>query len=126
MDGTIRDLAGLRGTYRLIPETDLAVKALIETLVELKADKTVIYLDRPVSNSGRLKSKILETAEDIGFDVEVVIENAVDHELKQKSLVASGDAIILDQCVEWFNLVRRVIERKVGEYAYVDICPATN
>ena len=28
MDGTIRDLAGLRGTYRIIDKTDLAVEAI--------------------------------------------------------------------------------------------------
>ena len=41
MDGTIRDLAGLRGTYRLIPETDLAIKALLKTLESSKAGKAI-------------------------------------------------------------------------------------
>jgi Uncharacterized conserved protein len=123
MDGTIRDLAGLRGTYRLIPETDKAVKALIDTLDNLKVGKAVIYLDKPVSNSGRLKQKIYEYAEKINFEIEVLIEDAVDYELKQKPLVASGDAIILDECGKWFNLVERVIKVSIGDYPYIDICP---
>ena len=123
MDGTIRDLAGLRGTYRLIPETDKAVKALIDTLDNLKVGKAVIYLDKPVSNSGRLKQKIYEYAEKINFEIEVLIEDAVDYELKQKPLVASGDAIILDECGKWFNLVERVIRVSIGDYPYIDICP---
>ena len=121
MDGTIRDLAGLRGTYRLIPETDKAVKALIDTLDNLNVGKAVIYLDKPVSNSGRLKQKIYEYAEKI--NLEVLIEDAVDYELKQKPLVASGDAIILDECGKWFNLVERVIKVSIGDYPYIDICP---
>jgi hypothetical protein len=125
MDGTIRDLAGLRGTYRLIPETDLAVKALLKTLEKLKVGKAVIYLDKPVSNSGRLKQKINEYAEDVDIEVEVEIEDAVDYILKQKPLIASGDAIILDACDKWFNLVRYVIEENIGEYPYIDICPRT-
>ena len=38
MDGTVRDLAALRGTYRLIPETDRAVHVLLGLLEEAKAD----------------------------------------------------------------------------------------
>ena len=119
MDGTIRDLAGLRGTYRLILETDMAVKALLETLENLKVEKAVIYLDKPVSNSGRLKQKILEYAEGINLEVEVEILDAVDYELKQKPLVATGDAIILDECDKWFNLVEKVISDRIGDYPYV-------
>ena len=39
MDGTVRDLGGLHGTYRLIPQTDLAVKALLKALDDF--DKSV-------------------------------------------------------------------------------------
>ena len=123
MDGTVRDLAGLRGTYRLIPETDRAVEALLKTLAELKVGKAVIYLDKPVSNSGRLKQKIYEYADNQQVDVEVRVEDAVDYELKKLPLIASGDAIILDECDKWFNLVRCVIEKNIGDYPYVDICP---
>ena len=123
MDGTIRDLAGLRGTYRFIPETDLAIKALLKTLESSKAGKAVIYLDKPVSNSGRLKQKIYEYAEDVDTEIEVIIIDAVDYELKHKLLIASGDAIILNECDKWFNLVKRVIEENIGDYEYIDICP---
>ncbi len=123
MDGTIRDLAGLRGTYRMIPETDLAIKALLKTLESSKAGKAVIYLDKPVSNSGRLKQKIYEYAEYIDTEIEVIIIDAVDYELKHKQLIASGDAIILNECDKWFNLVKRVIEENIGDYEYIDICP---
>ncbi|MCR5292475.1 MAG: DUF434 domain-containing protein [Eubacterium sp.] len=123
MDGTVRDLAGLRGTYRLIPETDRAVNALLRTLDKLKVRKAVIYLDKPVSNSGRLKQKIYESAEVFDIDVEVIVEDAVDYILKNKPLIASGDAIILDACDKWFNIVKYVIEDNIGEYPYIDICP---
>ena len=32
MDGTVRDLAALRATYRIIPETEKVVRALFDTL----------------------------------------------------------------------------------------------
>ena len=120
MDGTVRDLAGLHGTYRLIPQTDLAIQALLVSLGELHVEKAVIFLDQPVSNSGRLKQRILEFAEQIPFYLEVEIENPVDAILKTKPLVASADAIILDECSQWFNLVRYVVESQIGAYPYIE------
>ena len=121
MDGTVRDLAGLHGTYRLIPQTDLAIQALLVSLGELHVEKAVIFLDQPISNSGRLKQRILEFAEPIPFELEVEIENPVDAILKTKLLVASADAIILDECSQWFNLVRYVVETQIGAYPYIEI-----
>lgn len=121
MDGTVRDLAGLHGTYRLIPQTDLAVRALLQTLKDLGAAGAVIYLDRPVSNSGRLRQRILSLAAEIGFTPEVLIEDPVDAILKTKPLVATGDAIILDECDRWFGLAGYVIAHTIGDYPYLDI-----
>ncbi len=121
MDGTIRDLAGLHGTYRLIPQTDLAIRALLASWGELRVAKAVIYLDQPVSNSGRLRQRIMENAEDIPFELEVLVEDPVDAILKTKPLIASGDAIILDECSEWFNLANYVIANQIGAYPYIEI-----
>lgn len=123
MDGTVRDLAGLHGTYRLIPQTDAAITALLDTLDSLRIAKAVIYLDQPVSNSGRLKQRILALAESIGFQLEILIENPVDAILKTKPLIASGDAIILDECSRWFNLAGTVIQRQIGDYPYIELTP---
>ena len=123
MDGTVRDLAGLHGTYRLIPQTDLAIRALLSALDALQVEKAVIYLDKPVSNSGRLKQRIFELAEGIGFVLDVQIENPVDAILKTMPLIASGDAIILDECQEWFNLAQYCIRQEKGTYPYIDIVP---
>ena len=120
MDGTVRDLAGLHGTYRLIPQTDLAIQALLVSLGELHVEKAVIFLDQPVSNSGRLRQRILEFAEQIPFYLEVEIENPVDAILKTKPLIASADAIILDECSQWFNLVRYVVGSQIGAYPYIE------
>ena len=121
MDGTIRDLAGLHGTYRLIPQTDFAIQALLQSLDELQIQKAVIYLDKPVSNSGRLKQRIYEFAESISFELDVQTENPVDALLKTKPLIASSDAIILDECSNWFNLVKYIINTKTGNFNYTDI-----
>ncbi|MDE5620710.1 MAG: DUF434 domain-containing protein [Ruminococcus sp.] len=121
MDGTIRDIAGLRGTYRLIDKTDMAVNAISETLARLNIEKAVFYLDAPVSNSGRLKQKILEIMQSKSFETEVYIENSVDSILESKSCVVTADALILDKCGSWYNLTDTVIRNYMGNYKYIDI-----
>ena len=123
MDGTIRDLGGLHGTYRLIPQTDLAIRALLNGLKDLRVSRAVIYLDKPVSNSGRLKQRIFKLNEDIGLELEVLIEPGVDSILKTLPLIASGDAIILDECSSWFNLAKYIVDKEFGDYPYIDIIP---
>ncbi|MDE5772081.1 MAG: DUF434 domain-containing protein [Ruminococcus sp.] len=121
MDGTIRDIAGLRGTYRLIDKTDMAVSAVAETFTYLNIEKAVFYLDAPVSNSGRLKQKILEIMQDRPFEIEVYTENSVDSILESKSCVVTADALILDRCGSWYNLTDTVIKNHIGNYRYIDI-----
>lgn len=123
MDGTIRDLAALHGTYRLIPETDLAIEALLQSLDELKVDKAIIYLDKPVSNSGRLKQRIFDFAEKNTIELDVQLDDTVDALLKTKPLIASADAIILDECNEWFNLAKYIVDMQNEDYPYIDIIP---
>lgn len=114
MDGTIRDLAGLRGTYRLIDKTDLAVLQIGKALEAHKIRKAVFYLDAPVSNSGRLKERILQLLEGFHFEIEVAIINNVDTVLESLDTVVTSDAIILDRCRSWFNLTREIIEKEKG------------
>ena len=104
MDGTLRDLAALRGTYRLIPETDRAIELLLDVLKSAKVQTVRILLDEPVSNSGRLKARIADLAEDVPFQLDIRILKDVDRELYDKELVVTSDSIILDHCKSWANL----------------------
>ena len=106
MDGTVRDLASLRGTYRIIPETEKAVRILLETLAELKPGAIHILLDEPVSNSGRLKTFIADIGESISFVPDIRIMKAVDKELYEKENVITSDSVILDNCRSWVNLMK--------------------
>lgn len=114
MDGTIRDLAALRGTYRLIPETTDAVKMLLAVLQEAGTEKVNILLDEPVSNSGRLKALIADMAEaeNCPFDLDIRLLRDVDRTLYQKGLVISSDSIILDHCISWVNLTAECMRER--------------
>lgn len=120
MDETIRDLAGLRGTYSVIDKTEIAIKLIGEFLLEHKIKKAIFYLDKPVSNSGRLKMKILDMLESLELKVEVENIDNVDGILKSKDNVVSSDAIILDNCISWINLNKYIIEEKIENNNYID------
>ena len=111
MDGTIRDLAALRGTYRLIPETSEAVHLLFDILQEAEVGKINILLDQPVSNSGRLKARIADIAEEYSFGLDIQVKKEVDRELYGKENVITSDSIILDHCISWINLMEKCMQR---------------
>jgi len=121
MDGTVRDLAGLRGTYRLIDKTDIAIRAVKRILEHEEVGEAEFFLDAPVSNSGRLKARIAEIMEESPVNATFSVIPDVDKLLYTKEAVVTGDAIILDHCKSWFNLVKRAIDSEIGEYPYVEI-----
>lgn len=113
MDGNIRDLAGLRGTYRIIDKTDMAINAVCKALNELKIKKVIVYLDSPVSNSGRLKTKLSENFLNCSFDFEINLVDNADVILEKLDNVITSDAIILDKCKSWFNLCDFIIDKNI-------------
>lgn len=121
MDGTIRDLAALRGTYRLISETETAIYMLFDILREAKVSRVNILLDQPVSNSGRLKTCLAEIGEEYPFALDIQILREVDRELYGKEHVITSDSIILDHCVSWINLTSECLKRRHKEA--LRVCP---
>lgn len=115
MDGTIRDLAGLRGTYRIVDKTMKAVELLLVRFEELGVKNALFYLDQQVSNSGRLRTLLLDKAKDREVEIQVELHPSVDGLLSRMEQVVTADAIILDQCGSWYNLNRTLIESAVPD-----------
>ena len=111
MDGTIRDLAALRGTYRIIRETGCAVRMLFDVLKEMEIRSATILLDEPVSNSGRLKTLIADVTENYPILTDIQVRKEVDRVLYDKENVITSDSVILDHCLSWINLTAKCMER---------------
>lgn len=109
-DGVLRDLAGLRGTYRIIEQTNIALELIGKTLKKLEVPGVKFFLDSPVSNSGRLKNMILESLTKLGIYTEVELVPNADVVLSKMDRIVTGDSIILDSCQSWFNLSRVIVE----------------
>lgn len=121
MDEAIRDLAGLRGTYRLIDQTDIALILIGEKLLQLKVEQAVFYLDAPVSNTGRLKLKIIELLVEYPFQVVVELVNNADVILEKSPNVMTSDSIILNKCISWYNIVSDIIEDKFPDTKMIEL-----
>ena len=114
-DGLIRDLAGLRGTYKLIDKTDIALDYIFNFLKSIDIESINIYLDSPVSNSGNLKIKLFEYAEKYNLSTSVELVNNADVILEKLSNVVTSDATILDKCTSYFNLSRKIIDKYIQD-----------
>ncbi len=115
-DQCMRDMASFHGSYRLVQETGRAVSILVELLQSLRPSRAVVYIDRPVSNSGRLAEAIRQAAATQASTVEARTADAVDETLKRaEGVVATADSAILDACGAWLPLARLAVERHEQE-----------
>lgn len=122
MDETIRDLAGLRGTYHLIDKTDKAILLIGDLLHQLQVEQVVFYLDAPVSNTGRLKQKIIELLSEHPFQTRVELVNNADVILENMANVITSDSIILHKCISWYNLVSDIIDEILPDLKLIELC----
>lgn len=110
-DGCYRDMASMHGSFRRVAETAPAVEIVGRQLEHLRVAGCTWYLDRPVSNSGRLRTILLSTAERFGWQWQVELVDNPDPVLAASpEIVASADSVILDRCRRWFNLARRTVD----------------
>lgn len=104
-DGAHRDLASVHGTWRRVSETGLAIERIGALLERAAPREVVFWLDRPVSNSGRLASLLRAAAAEHAWPWRVELAWDPDRELMScGAIVASGDAKILDADVPWIDL----------------------
>lgn len=114
-DGCMRDMASFHGNYRLVHETEAAIDMLLATIEAVRLAQVQVYIDRPVSNSGRLAAAIRTAVEARALPVEPVLSSRVDAALKATpDIAATADSAILDAEVSWFNLARHVIDANRG------------
>ena len=120
-DGTLRDLAGLHGSFRIVDKTVAAVNLLLQALKEFPVTKAVIYLDQPVSNSGRLKQLFESKHREYGFELEEKVLPDVDKQLTYGEQVVTSDSIILNNCHSWFNLNSYIVGKYIPQAWLVKI-----
>jgi hypothetical protein len=125
-DGCIRDLASVHGSYRKVEETASAVELIGATLAAFAPAYVRWFLDAPVSNSGRLRSLLLERAEERSWPWEVELGNQVDKRLSaSRDVVATSDGWILDRAQAWANLNGAIVSNLGGGPSLIDLSTDT-
>ncbi|MGA2034768.1 MAG: DUF434 domain-containing protein [Thermoguttaceae bacterium] len=124
-DGAYRDMASMHGSFRRVAETQPALELLGSHCADLKVAQCIWCLDRPVSNSGRLRKLMTELAAARGWRWQVELVADPDRLLTAAqpagAVVASADSVVLDRCGPWFNLARETIVRHVADARVVDL-----
>ncbi len=121
-DGCYRDMASMHGSYRKVAETRPALKLIGQAMAELGVGQCVWLLDRPVSNSGRLKQIIEDVAAAHGWHWRVELVADPDPILAESDqIVATADSQILNRAAAWLNLARLIVEAHVPEANLVDL-----
>ena len=123
VDGTLRDMASMSGHYRRVRQTTAALEAIGRFVTGLAPSSVVWYLDRPVSNSGRLAALVAELADDRSWPWQVELVPNPDPVLiaAREDLIATADSGILDRSDRWLNLARHVVESAAPAAWIVDL-----
>lgn len=121
-DGSLRDMASMHGSWRRVEETVAAIRLIGGLLSGIAVSEVVWFLDRPVSNSGRLQTLLREEAANQRWNWDVRLVPDPDPLLSQATeIVATADGEILNRCQAWVSFARIVIERFVDSPWLVDL-----
>lgn len=122
-DTAYRDVNPLRGTYRIVQQTEPAIQLLTRTLKSLDVATVRWHLDQSVSNVGRVKDR-LETVPKNESSWTTRVTQNVDNRLKaSEPPVVTSDSDILDATDAWLHLEALVVARHILEARLVDLRP---
>lgn len=126
-DGSLRDLASVHGTWKRVEETSRAIDSLFAALAHASPRSVTFWIDRPVSNSGRLRGYLLEHASHDALDVRVELADDPDRVLlslpggPDAPVVATADSRILDGASAWIDLPQAVVAREAPDAWIIDL-----
>jgi hypothetical protein len=88
------------------------LKLLQHSLKKYKVSKVIWVFDAPVSNSGRMKTKLIDYAKEKEHNWEVVLLNNPDKFIANSEFIGvSSDAWILDKIKLWSNIIEIIIPK---------------
>lgn len=115
-DGTYRDISSVHGSYKRVSKTETAIFLVGNALMDSQVKSVKWYLDQPVSNSGKLKTRLLQISRENQFNWDVELVFNPDKVLaSSENIVVSSDGWVLDRAQKWFNLGAFLIENHIKE-----------
>jgi hypothetical protein len=121
-DGCLRDMASMHGSWRKVTETRPAIELIGDVLGVCDVAHSRWLLDQSVSNSGRLRTIILQIAAGHGWNWSVELVPDPDPLLAAATTcIATADSAILDEAAHWLPLARLAIESRITDAWTVDL-----
>jgi len=121
LDDCYRDLSSVHGTYKKVKQTGKAIELIADFLQKYNVKKATWIFDKPVSNSGRLKTMLREIAEMNNYNWEIILDNNPDKFIVESGHIAiSSDAWILDNSSSWCNMVRYIVDQQIPQKNVVE------
>jgi hypothetical protein len=125
-DGSYRDMASVYARHHQVSETEPALSLVGQWTQSAEVRDCHWWLDRPVSNSGRLQRTLEYLAAAHGWNWQVELVWNPDRVLAEATeIIATSDSVILDRCHHWINLTRAIIDHHVPQARIVDLSPPT-
>lgn len=121
-DGLYRDISSVHGSYKRVLKTEKAILLVGNKLKNMKVKSVKWYLDQPVSNSGRLKTRLLEISRENDFNWEVELVFNPDKVLAtSRNIIITADGWILENAYKWYNLSASLIEDFIKEVNVIEV-----
>ena len=127
VDECVRDLSSVHGSYRSVEETQQAIVLIANALQTLGASSVLWLLDRPVSNSGRLATRIDELSAQQGWPWRVeVLFNPDSYIISSHDVAITSDSSILNRVGRWADLKSYLIECELDDIWLIDLSKRKN
>lgn len=121
-DKCIRDLSSVHGSYRSVEETERAIYLIGNSLAHLGASSVTWLLDRPVSNSGRLATRIAGIALERSWPWKVeAVFNPDTMIISSTAVAITSDASILNQVERWADLKTHLLATEIPNAWMIDL-----
>lgn len=109
-DQALRDLAGLRGSYKPVEATQAAVETLVQWFADHSVDELRVWIDEPLSNSGQIRRMFHDASlRYSSMKTQVTLVRDADKAMAGQEIVVSADAVVIDQGQHWVNVVSEVL-----------------
>lgn len=121
IDGCIRDLASVHGTYRLVKETEAVIEIIGHALAAFQPAGVQWLFDKPVSNSGQLAQLIQTTAQTHHWNWQTGLVDNPDQIIANSDAIAvTSDSAILDSVGQWLNLTPYLLQQYFPDAWLID------
>ena len=96
--------------FKRVEETDPAIECLRAWVDRHAPSSVTLWLDRPVSNSGRLAARLRQRMEEVSIPWTIALVDSPDHVLREgTAVVGSADSAVIDGSTRWINIAHHIV-----------------